>query len=377
MSIQLFVPKFNIDECLIEIKECLELGWTGMGFKTQSFEEKWREYTGHKNSYFINSATAGLYLSVEIFKEELFWEDNDEILTTGLTFVSTNHAILKSNLTPIFCDVDDTLTLDPVDCINKITKKTRAIIFVGLGGNPGNLSKIKKVCSDFNLILIIDAAHMAGSRSEGKDPTIGADAVVYSFQAVKNLPTADSGMLCFNSSKLDEIARKKGWLGINKDTFNRFNEGNYKWRYSVDYIGDKYHGNSIMAAIAIVQLKTLDKDNLRRNEIADIYKDCFSSNNNIQMVSIRNNDYSSRHLFQIIVNNRDELMEYLNKKQIYPGVHYINNMEYSPYLLFKKETPNTEYYSNKLLSLPLHLNMTNDDARFVAHHVNQFYGLLL
>ena len=76
---------------------------------------------------------------------------------------------------------------------------------------------------------------------------------VYSFQAVKNLPTADSGMICFHNKKYDEICRKLTWLGINKDTYarNSGTKGSYKWKYDVEYLGYKDHGNSIMAAIGL------------------------------------------------------------------------------------------------------------------------------
>jgi dTDP-4-amino-4,6-dideoxygalactose transaminase len=124
MSIQLFVPTFHVDECLNEIKECLEKGWPGMGFKTNIFEEEWKKYTGHKNAHFLNSATAGLYMAFDIFKKSYNWADGDEVITTGLTFVSSNHAILLSGLKPVFADVDDSLCLDPIDVEKKITSKT-------------------------------------------------------------------------------------------------------------------------------------------------------------------------------------------------------------------------------------------------------------
>jgi len=70
MGIQLFVPTFNVEKCLEEIRECLEKGWTGLGFKTVEFEEKWKSYTGHPNAHFLCSATAGLHLAVKIMKDE-------------------------------------------------------------------------------------------------------------------------------------------------------------------------------------------------------------------------------------------------------------------------------------------------------------------
>ncbi len=106
MSIQVLKPKFHIDECLAEIRDCLERGWTGMGFKTVEFEKAWREHTGHPFAYYLNSNTAGLHLAVKILKMQNGWQDGDEIISTPITFVSSNHAILYGNLHVTFADVD-------------------------------------------------------------------------------------------------------------------------------------------------------------------------------------------------------------------------------------------------------------------------------
>ncbi len=261
MGTQLFLPAYRIDECLEQIRECLQIGWTGMGFKTVEFENEWKKYTEFENAHFLNSATAGLHLAVKILKEHYGWQDGDEIISTPLTFISTNHAIAYERIKVLFADVDDYLCLDPEDVERKLTQKTRAVMFVGLGGNTGSYSGIVALCKKYNLRLIVDAAHMAGTRQKGKIPGKEADAIVYSFQTVKNLPTADSGMICFAKEELDIICRKYSWMGINKDTYSRTNDtGTYKWKYDVDYIGYKYHGNSIMAAIGLTQLKYLDVD---------------------------------------------------------------------------------------------------------------------
>src|SRR5690606_10943953 len=112
-NIQLFTPKYKVDECLAAIKECLEIGWTGLGFKTVEIEEKWKEYTGLNNAHFLNSATAGLHLAIEILKEENGWNDDNEIITTPITFISSNHAILYNRLKPVFADIDEYGCLDP------------------------------------------------------------------------------------------------------------------------------------------------------------------------------------------------------------------------------------------------------------------------
>ena len=374
MGIQLFVPTFDVEACLDGIRECLEKGWTGLGFKTIAFEEEWKKYTGHPHAHFLNSATVGLNLAFETMKERYGWADGDEVITTPITFVSSNHAILLSNLSAVFADIDDTLCLDPKSVESKITPKTRAVLFVGLGGNTGKLEQIAQLCKERGLSLILDAAHMSGTRLNGECPGKLAEVTVYSFQAVKNLPTADSGMICFADGTLDEIVRKKAWLGINKDTYARSGGGGtYKWRYDVEYIGYKDHGNSIMAAIGLAQIKHLDHDNSYRRQMASWYNEGFSAyGDKIRLVEIPNGCESSRHLFQIIVDQRDELMVYLNENEIYPGVHYVDNTQYRMYSYAENTCPNAVYVSDHVMSLPMHMRLSYEDVQLVIRKVLEF-----
>lgn len=374
MSVQLFRAKYEVDECLSEIRECLEVGWTGLGFKTVEFEKAWREYTKLPFAHFTNSSTIGLYMAVDILKEQYGWKDGDEIITTPITFVSTNHSILKSKLKPVFADIDATMCLNPESVRQRITEKTRAVMYVGLGGNMGGYSEIVEICKENGLKLILDAAHMAGTRYKGQIPGGEADVVVYSFQAVKNLPTADSGMICFKNGDFDEIVRKKAWLGINKDTYARTtNSGNYKWRYDVEYIGDKGHGNSIMAAIGLVQLKYLDRDNAYRRQLDKWYREELAIySDKIQFVKLEDGCESSCHLFQICVEERDQLILALNAADIYPGVHYANNADYRMYDYAKGTCPYAEYVSEHTLSLPMNMYVTHSDVVFICKVIGDF-----
>ena len=72
--IQLFVPTFRVDECLAQVRECLEKGWTGLGYKTNEFETAWTAYTGLPHAHFLNSATSGLHLAVRLLKERHGWQ---------------------------------------------------------------------------------------------------------------------------------------------------------------------------------------------------------------------------------------------------------------------------------------------------------------
>lgn len=374
MGIQLFKPKYEVDECLDEIRECLEMGWTGMGFKTVQFEDAWKEYTRLPFAYYVNSSTIGLYMAVDILKEQYNWKDEDEIITTPITFISSNHAILKSGMKAVFADIDETMCLNPESVEKHITDKTKAIMYVGLGGNTGNYAEIVKLCEKYGLKLILDAAHMAGTRYKGEIPGKEAEVVVYSFQAVKNLPTADSGMICFKKGEFDDIVRKKCWLGINKDTYARTGgNGNYKWKYDVEYIGDKGHGNSVIASIGLVQLKYLDRDNAYRRQLAQWYTERLSKYpEQIKLVRIEEGCESAYHLYQICVDRRDELMMALNEAEIYPGVHYANNINYRMYEYAAGTCPYADYVSEHTISLPMHLYLSYDDVQKICDEVIKF-----
>lgn len=379
-NINLFVPYFRNDEILEQINECLDKGWTGLGYKTNEVESLWKEYTGLPNAHFINSNTSGLHLAIKILKDANKWSDDDEIITTPLTFVSSNHSIMYEGLKPVFADVDSFLCLDPISVESKITKKTKAVLFVGIGGNAGQYSKIVELCKKHKLKLILDAAHMAGTMVTYDDKVthIGqdADVSVFSFQAVKNLPTADSGMICFKNDDYDSLARKLSWLGIDKDTYQRTNDkGSYKWEYELVDVGYKYHGNSIMASMAIVGLKYLEEDNQRRREICELY-DKYFTGTVIKKVSMSpETTVPSRHLYQIVVPERNKIMEYLNTQGVYPGVHYRDNTHYKMYNYGFGTCPKSHKVSEELISLPLHMRLTNEDVKYVAEMVIQGYNM--
>lgn len=373
-NLNLFVPKFRNDEIIEHITECLDKGWTGLGFKTVDIESKWKDYTELPYAHFINSNTSGLHLAIKILKDSNKWNDGDEVITTPMTFVSTNHAINYENLKPVFADVDDHLCLDPKSVERLITKKTRAVIFVGIGGNTGQLNEIIDLCKRKKIKLILDGAHMAGTfmniNGEVKHVGHNVDVSVFSFQSVKNLPTADSGMICFKNEDYDTLVRKLSWLGIDKDTYQRSNDkGTYKWEYDLVDVGFKYHGNSIMASMALVGLKYLEEDNTRRREICQMYEDGFKDTEIKIIPTHKDCVKSSRHLFQIVVNNRNKMMELLNGYGIYPGVHYRDNTLYKMYKSNYGSCPNSHNLSEHVISLPLHMSLTNDDIKYIIDMV--------
>src|SRR5262245_3605726 len=177
--IQLFVPTFRVEETLAEIRECLEKGWTGLGYKTVAFEDAWKSYTGLPHAHFLGSATFGLHLALRLLADAEGWREGDEVITTPLTFVSTNHAILYERLRPVFADVDEHLCLDPQSVAARITPRTRAVVFVGMGGNAGRYAEVRALCRERGLRLVLDAAHMSGTWIGDRHAGADADVTVF------------------------------------------------------------------------------------------------------------------------------------------------------------------------------------------------------
>jgi len=375
-SIQVLKPYFRVEETLYQIRECLERGWSGMGYKTEEFESEWKRYSGFVNAHFLNSATSGLHLAVNIFKSRLGWQDGDEIISTPLTFVSTNHAIMYERMNPVFADVDEkTLCLDPESVKRSITKKTRAVIYVGIGGNAAGYKEIKDICRKNGLVLILDAAHMAGTKWKDDGCQVGhdSDCAVFSFQAVKNCPSGDAGIICFKEKEFDTAARKLAWLGIDKNTYARYSESSYKWRYDVDEIGFKYHGNSIMASLCLVSLKYLDEDNAYRRKLANIYLEELSRVDWIELINHSDDILSSRHTLQILVEERDDFIDRISEFGVYCGVHYVDNRQYRPYQFSEIKPDSAAKVSERLVSLPLHLNLTEEDVRYICERILKIF----
>lgn len=370
--IRLFAPLFYVEECLEGIKECLEKGWAGPGEKMAEFERKWERYTGYPYSVFLNSATAGLELTFKSLKELYGWQEEDEVITTPITFVSTNHAIVSAGLKPVFADVNDTLCLDPGSVQERITERTRAVAFVGIGGNTGDIKEISQICKENGLKLVLDAAHMSGTKLDGKSLEKLSDVSIYSFQSTKVLLTADGGMVCCHEKELEKKIRIKAWVGLDKTRTPWSEKNTQGWYFDITDLGGSYLGNDIMAAIGLAQYRHLDSDIELRHKLADHYKEKLSVCHKVKFVRVPEDCYSAQWLFQIVVPERDRLMEYLESKEIFAGLHYLDNTQFRQYRYAKGTCPNADYYSRHIVSLPFHLKLTQSEIEAVVKAVVEF-----
>lgn len=370
---QLFRPVYEVDACLARIKTVLETGWTGTGPQCAQFENDFADYIGNDktNCVFLSSCTAALQIAVRL----CCLNKGDTIVSTPITFVSTNNVILHEGMNLKFCDVDpDTLTLDPDKLMAMLDKdySIKAVMWVHYSGNVHpRFMEVVNWCKEKNIQIIEDCAHAMGAYYPGTKQKVGSltsTIACFSFQAVKNLPTFDSGMIVCREGEA-ERTRQLSWLGIDKSTYARTGSTDlYKWKYECVENGFKCNGNDIAAAIAIEQLKVLDRDNTYRKMI---YNNYFSTLNGKVKV-FKHEDKSSNHFVEIAVNNREEIMSKLKDVGYATGVHYMPNYEFSVYAkYYNGECPTCEVVSKQIMTLPTHLQITIEDIEIICNVILQ------
>jgi len=365
--IQVFTPDVG-DEEIEAVAEVIRSKWIGLGPKTKQFEDEFSEFIGCSHSIGVNSCTAALDLALRL----LGIGPGDEVLVPTMTFVSTAHAVAYNGAKPIFVDCyPATLNMDIDDIARKINENTKAVIAVHYGGRPNDLDRMKAVLGD--IPLIEDAAHAAGSVYKGKRCGSIGDIGCFSFHAVKNLSIGDGGCITTSIDAYAERAKKMRWLGIDKGTWDRTDDDrSYWWKYNVSEIGLKCHMNDIMAAMAIVQLKKLNGANDRRRQIKDMYMDGLSGV--VELPVDDDEDFrSSWHIFHIKADKRNDLGVYLKDKGINTGVHYMPIHLYDCYGVDVK-LPVAEMLMDRILSLPMHPCLSDDDVSLIINSIREFYG---
>lgn len=351
--IQVFKPRMKTDSILSQMRHPLEMGWIGMGNKTAEFEKKIGEYLGLDNDYVtaVNSCTAALHLAVK----SLGLPPGARVLTTPITFISSNHVLLYEGLEPVFCDVDRYTGHIKIDRETVFRENVCAAIVVHMAGYPVDIPE------DLGIPVIEDCAHAFGAEySNGKKVGDSNNICCFSFHAVKNLPMGDGGAI----TGPDKWFKKMRWMGIDKDTYSR-SGGGYAWEYDVSDVGYKYHMNDITAVIGIEQLKTIDEDNARRKTIADYYR---ANIKNAEFPDYKSDRKSSYHFYPLFFEHRNKVYKALLEHEIFPGMHYKRNDKYKMYKT--RYLPGAEEWERHELTLPLHLELSDADVEHVVEVVN-------
>jgi len=357
-----------IDEKDIEsVVNTLKGEYLTTGPKVKEFEDKICKYVNARYGIAVNSATSALDIAVQ----SLELSEGSEIITTAFTFAATSNSILYNNCKPVFADIlRDTYNIDPEDIKRKINEKSKAIICVDYAGHPCELDELKQIAKEHNLILIEDASHSLGA--EYKNQKVGsiADITIFSFHPVKPITTGEGGMIVTNNEILANKMRMLRSHGIDKSPEQRDS-----WEYDMKMLGRNYRITDFQCALGISQLEKLDEFINQRNKLANRYYELLK-NTEIKLPVVREHVKTGRHLFTILLKDekeKEKMYKRLKEKGIGVNVHYIPIYKFTYYkkLGYNEELKNTEEIYSRILSIPLHVNLTENDIEKIVNVIKE------
>lgn len=313
------------------VKSVLDSGWLTQGQKVQEFEEKFAEYVGAKYAIAVNSCTSALFLALQRKMQKTRYY---KVILPALTFAATANIVKHSGLQIEFVDVN----------LEDFCFCGYAEIGVCYGGNECGIAPI------------IDSAHLIKkNQCKKRNSTF-----CYSFYATKSITTGEGGMICTNNKEDAEWFKKARLHGMSKDASKRYTDKN-KWSYDVEFVGYKMNMTDIAAAIGIEQLKKLDLMEQKRTEIRQRY------NKNLAL------NWQGNHIYPVLVENRDKVIEYLASEGIMTSVHFKPVHLMSAYIDYvETNLPNTEYIGQHEISLPIYPGLTMEDVDFISKKVEKF-----
>ncbi len=360
-----------------EVVDTLKSSWITTGPKMRKFEEKFKQIRGSKYAVAVNSGTAALHISTS----SINIKPGDEVITTPMTFVASANCIVYRGGTPIFADIKkDTYNIDPKEIEKKITKKTKAIIPVHFAGQPCDMDEISEIAMKHDLYVIEDAAHAIDAEYKGKKIGNISDLTTFSFHPVKNITTAEGGMVLTNDDELYEKLLMFRTHGISKDSVKRFGKSG-SYFYDMQFLGFRYNLSELHACLGIQQLDKLKSFQKRRREIIKIYNRELQNLDQLTIPYKKKYVKHSWHLYIVQLNleklkvDRDHIFKALKEENIGVNVHYIPVHYHSYYQnrfnLKKGILPKVESIYPRLLTIPLFPRMNDNDVYDVINALDK------
>ena len=365
------------DDEIEAVSEVLASKWISTGPKTAEFERRFAEYIGVKHALAVSSCTAALHLSLVAAGIG----EGDEVITTPYTFTATSEAIGYTGAKPVFVDIDPkTLNIDVEKISEKLTPRTKAILPVHIAGVPCDMDALLQICKSRGLALIDDAAHAIPTEYKGHRIGSIGDLSVFSFYANKNLTTAEGGMITTNRDDYAEMIKPMRLHGLNKDAWAR-QSNRSMWYYQVDSQGYKYNMTDIQAALGLCQLMKLNKQIEIRRKYIQIYQERLGTIPEIATPPGETRHRYSWHLYIVQLRTdrlkitRDEFVEAMRAANIECSVHYIP-LHFFPYYQKRYgyregDFPCAEAAFERVVSLPLHMDLTVDDIHTVVDTIRK------
>ena len=343
------------------------------GPRVDELEEKLCEYTGAKYAVAVSNGTAALHCACIAAGIG----PGDEVITTPMTFAASANCVLYCGARPIFADINpETYNIDP-DSIRKcITSRTKAIIAVDFTGQVVEADEIRKICDEYGLLFIEDAAHSIGTSYNGTKVGNIADITTFSFHPVKTITGGEGGAVLTNDENLYNKISLAHTHGITHDEAmmkDLPHEG--MWYYEQISLGYNYRMTDFQAALLISQLGKLERFKKRRKEIVDYYDSELRNVDGIILQKEIEQSDTCRHLYIIRLDEnvlsctRREFFDEMSSRGVQPQVHYVP-VYWFPYYLelgYKKGIcPNAEEVYKGIMSIPLYPSLTEEETEYVV-----------
>ena len=339
--------------------EVLRSGWYVLGNEVKGFEDEFASYTGGKYCVGLASGLDALWIAFRV----LGIGAGDEVIVQGNTYIASVMGITINGATPVFIEPDCFYNIDADKIEEKITDRTKAILVVHLYGQASNMAPVMKLADKYNLKVVEDCAQSHGACYNGQMTGTFGDIGCFSFYPSKNLGAfGDGGAIITNDAQIADDVRVFRNYGSEKRYYNRVVGTNPDWTKSrLDYFG---YGWS--------HIKELEADK-RRICIRYLQE---LRNPVIQLPQVRKGATHIWHQFVIRTDRRQELIDYLNEREIGTIIHYPippHLSEAYRYLNIPKGSlPITESYAETVLSIPLYNGMTDEEQSYVIECINEF-----
>lgn len=339
--------------------EVLRSGWYVLGKEVSSFEEEFAAYTGGKHCIGLASGLDALWIAFRV----LGIGKGDEVIVQGNTYIASVMGITINGATPVFVEPDEYFNIDASQIEEKITGKTKAILVVHLYGQASDMDTIMETARKHNLRVVEDCAQSHGARFRGKMTGTFGDIGCFSFYPSKNLGAfGDGGAIVTDDSSIADDVRIFRNYGSEKRYYNKV-------------VGTNSRLDELQAGLLRVRLAHMQELEEEKRKICSRYL-AELCHPDIILPDTREEATHIWHQFVIRTEQRQELIDYLNRKEIGTIIHYPippHLSEAYQYLnVCRGSLPVTERYAETVLSIPLYNGMTDEEQDFVIDAINAF-----
>jgi perosamine synthetase len=342
------------EEEIQAVMDVLRSGMLAQGPVVKKFEEAFARSCGVSHAIATNNGTSALHsalLAAEI-------GPGDEVIVPTFTFFATASAVSMCGATPVFADVNEaSYNIDTTMVPSLITPRTKAIMGVHLFGQPFDAAALRRICDEYDLLLIEDAAQAHGARY--REETVGSlgDMACFSFYATKNMLTGEGGMVTTHSDVYNERLR------------SLINHGQQE-KYLHIRLGYNYRMTDLAAAIGLVQLSKLEGMNAARQKNA-AFLDQSLANTDLVLPKVHPEVTHVYHQYVVRVpmETRDGFIRSLLERGVSTAIHYPRCLHEQPYYSrnpIRVPCPVGERVSKEVVSLPVHPALTEEDLQYLS-----------